>query len=139
MRKSLEQIAEFGCYLGSILSAVIAVKLFRMQNLTWINQMFLLYFIIDAFMGTLETFFSFKLYRERWLFGDPLLKITTIPPRLLGNEEKHIHNCVMFLTIWSLWNPHRMLFQFAMLFSRFIASILKLLVTLPNFITKFQI
>ena len=118
MWKSLEQIAEFGCYLGSILSAVIAVKLFRMQNLTWINQMFLLYFIIDAFMGTLETFFSFKLYRDRWLFGDPLLKITTIPPRLVGNEEKHIHNCVAFLTIWSLWNPHRMLFQFAMMFSR---------------------
>ena len=65
MWKLLEHIAEFGCYLGSILSAVIAAKLFRMENLTWINQMFLVYFIIDAIMGTLETFFSFKLYSER--------------------------------------------------------------------------
>ena len=65
MWKSLEHITEFGCYLGSILSAVIAVKLFRMETLTWINKMFLFYFCMDFVFGCLEAYFQFKLYRER--------------------------------------------------------------------------
>ena len=37
---------------------------------------------------------------------------------LIDNEEGHINKCVVFLTIWTLWNPNRMLFHFGMVFAR---------------------
>ena len=39
--------------------------LFRMETLTWINKMFLFYFCMDSVFGTIDTYFLFKLYRER--------------------------------------------------------------------------
>ena len=35
-----------------------------------------------------------------------------------GTEEAHVHNCVVFCSVWALWNPHRMLFHLAILFTR---------------------
>ena len=58
-------LTEFGCYCGVALSALIARRLLLMEQLTFINRILLLYFTIDAVMGVLETYFSFKLYSER--------------------------------------------------------------------------
>ena len=60
-------LTELGCWCGVALSAMIASRLQQMvrSSLTFINGMFLLYFTIDAVMGALETFFSFRLLRER--------------------------------------------------------------------------
>ena len=65
--EAMEHIAELGCYSGCALSALIAWRLLRMKNLTWVNKMFLVYFCIDAVFGSFETYFLFKLYRERFL------------------------------------------------------------------------
>ena len=56
---------ELGCYVGVGLSAVIAWKLLRMENLTWTNKMFLLYMTLDVILGSVETYLFFKLYREK--------------------------------------------------------------------------
>ena len=62
----LVSLTELGCYCGAALSALIARRLLLMEQLTFINRILLLYFTIDAVMGLLETYFSFKLYRERF-------------------------------------------------------------------------
>ena len=155
----LLSLTELGCWCGVVLSAMIARRLLQMErpSLTFINGMFLLYFTIDAVMGALETFFSFRLFRERWWqhYLDILIFSCTFFPlnnagdfkrlrgkkprhtqcntnfqfshyqsifllcsELGGAEEAHVHNCMVFCSVWALWNPHRMLFHLAILFTR---------------------
>ena len=65
--QSTESICEWACYFGTSLSAIIAWRLFRMEKLTWINKMFLCYFCIDVIFSSIETYFLFKLYKERYV------------------------------------------------------------------------
>ena len=58
-------LTEVLCYTGAVLSAVIAWRLSTMENLTWINKMFLAYFSFDCIFGIVETYLLFKLNRER--------------------------------------------------------------------------
>ena len=114
-------LTELGCYCGVALSALIARRLLLMEQLTFINRILLLYFTIDAVMGVLETYFSFKLYGER--LEEARMHIQNSHSfhftfSLLDDEEKQIDNWIVFMTIWMLWNPHRMLVQFAILFIR---------------------
>ena len=112
-------LTELGCYCGVALSALIARRLLLMEQLTFINRILLLYFTIDAVMGVLETYFSFKLYGERLEEARMHIEIHIHSTfSLLDDEEKQIDNCIVFMTIWMLWNPHRMLVQFAILFIR---------------------
>ena len=52
-------------YSGNMLSAMIAFNIWRLQEKTYINRMFLVYFAIDCLIGTLEPYFLFKLQKER--------------------------------------------------------------------------
>ena len=61
----LERVSEFGCYSGASLSGILAWRLFKMENKTFFNKMFLVYFSLDFVLGMVETFFLFKLCRER--------------------------------------------------------------------------
>ena len=56
---------ELLCYSGNFLSGIIARNIYRMEHKTKINKMFLGYFFIDCFIGLINTFFLFKLFRER--------------------------------------------------------------------------
>ena len=61
-------VSEYGCYLSSILSALIAFKLLRMDRfskLTFINQMFLLYFSLDSVLGAHEAYYLFRIFDEQ--------------------------------------------------------------------------
>ena len=57
--------AEIACHSGAFLSLVIAIKLLRMENLTFFNSMFLVYFFLDFIFGNIETYFHFKLWKDR--------------------------------------------------------------------------
>ena len=57
------EVAETACYFGASLSALIAQRIFRMYEKTFINKMFLWYFAVDAIMGTLNTFSLFRVQR----------------------------------------------------------------------------
>ncbi len=56
---------EMLCYSGNVLSGIIAFNLWRMQEKTYINKLFLLYFAIDCSIGMLEPYFLFKIEKER--------------------------------------------------------------------------
>ena len=56
----IKEGAETACYIGAILSTLMAYRIFRMPDKTFINKMFLWYFTVDAIMGTLYTFLLFR-------------------------------------------------------------------------------
>ena len=62
----MEDIFPILSYSGSLFSAVIAFKLFKMEHLNFINLMFLVYFAMDSLIGPLETFLLVKLVKERY-------------------------------------------------------------------------
>ena len=62
---SMEQVTEVCCYTGTVLSAVIAWRLANMDSRSWIHNMLLLYFCLDAVCGTAETALLFRLYGGR--------------------------------------------------------------------------
>ena len=55
------QFFNFFTFVGTVFSGIIAVQMFRMDNLTFVNKLFLIYFIIDTIHGYLLGYFSFKL------------------------------------------------------------------------------
>ena len=57
------EMVETACYLGASLSALMARRIYRMHEKTFINKMFLWYFAVDAIMGTLNTFLLFRVQR----------------------------------------------------------------------------
>ena len=66
-------LSELGCYIGCAISLYIAFKLLEMvkwkiSNMNFINLMLLLYYGFDSIFGSLEVFFLFKLWRERYVF-----------------------------------------------------------------------
>ena len=115
--------AEVLCYSGAVLSAVIVLRLVTMENLSWLNKMFLLYFSLDCIFGTAETYLFFKLHRDRCLvslsnsascrYNQPV-SIS----RCLQDSGLQIHNCVSFIFAWRLWSFNRQLCQSALVFCR---------------------
>ena len=58
-------ISELMSYFGASQSGVIAWRLIKMENLTILNKMLLIYFSLDFVFGTAEAYFLSKLFRER--------------------------------------------------------------------------
>ena len=58
-------ISNYVCYFGVSLSGVIAWRMVKMENLTILNKMLLIYFSLDFVFGTIETYLLSKLHRER--------------------------------------------------------------------------
>ena len=56
---------EMLCYSGNILSGIIALNIWRMQEKTLFNKMFMVYFAIDCLIGVTDPYYLFKLYKER--------------------------------------------------------------------------
>ena len=65
MTTALVYSLEMLCYSGNILSGIIAFNIWRMQEKTHINRLFLVYFAIDCLIGILEPYFLFKIEKER--------------------------------------------------------------------------
>ena len=59
------RLGESSGYCGASIAATIAWKLGKMDKLTFINKMFLVYFAMDALMGFLETYYLSKIRRQR--------------------------------------------------------------------------
>ena len=56
---------ELLCYSGNILSGIIALNIWRIQEKTLFNKVFMVYFAIDCSIGIIDPYFLFKLYKER--------------------------------------------------------------------------
>ena len=76
-----ESICKWACYFGTSLSAIIAWRLFRMEKLTLINKMFFWYFFCDVVFSSIETYFLFKLYKERYVVLSMQFAPLKIPTR----------------------------------------------------------
>ena len=59
-------ISEYTSYVGASLSGVIAWRLVKMENLTILNKMLLIYFSLDFAFGNAEAYFLSKLFSERF-------------------------------------------------------------------------
>ena len=111
------------CYLGNFLSGIIAGKIYRMQHKTRINKMFLFYFSIDCWIGSIEPYFLFKLYKERWhhfafnRISNNCIHFLCLVKRYAG-EELQERNCLYFLSSWMLWDTQRQLFNSLMMMMR---------------------
>ena len=53
--------SELGCYLGVSTSFFIVSRLLKMKKLNFVNQMFLIFYVVDSLLGLLEVFFLFNL------------------------------------------------------------------------------
>ena len=58
----LLEFFNFFTFLGAVLSGIISVQMYRMANLTFVNKLFLIYFIIDTVHGYLLGYFSMALF-----------------------------------------------------------------------------
>ena len=68
VRMSREMIQAAFAFAGNVLSLMIVRCIFKMGSplkLTFLNQMFLIYFAIDAIIGSMEIYFLFQLKQER--------------------------------------------------------------------------
>ena len=65
MTSLLIYVLETLCLSGNVLSGIIAFNVWRIQEKTLINKMFLVYFAIDCVIGATDPYFLFKLFRER--------------------------------------------------------------------------
>ena len=74
--------------MGVSTSALIAKNSLRIQNRSFISQMFLIYFIADFIMGISETFFLFKLGKER--------SVISIKIGLLGEDNQSYKSTSQF-------------------------------------------
>ena len=64
----LRDMLQAAGFTGNILSLLIFRCIFRIESplkLTFLNQMFLIYYAIDAIVGSTEIHFLFKLTEER--------------------------------------------------------------------------
>ena len=120
--QSTETICEWACYFGTSLSAIIAWRLFRMEKLTLINKMFLCYFCIDVVFSSIETYFLFKLYKERYVkmpinfHFKKYIKLCS--DTAISNSKGQIENCLNFLGTRWVWSGIRHLSQGVMVFIR---------------------
>ena len=64
---SLDRLVLYLSYSGSAVGVLLAYKLYKMETLTFINQMFLIYFCVDSLIGFLQTFSLEKLQKEKWV------------------------------------------------------------------------
>ena len=65
MTSVLIRALELLCYSGNILSGIIALNIWRIQEKTLFNKMFMVYFAIDCLIGVTDPYYLFKLYKER--------------------------------------------------------------------------
>ena len=84
-------------FVGTVFSSIIAVQMLRMDNLTFVNKLFLIYFIIDSVHGHLLGYFSFKLMERFGIWFELVADMTSIN---FSTESKQSQNCGKFIGIW---------------------------------------
>ena len=120
---ALELLTDLVLYTGPGLSAVLVWRLWRMETLTWINEMFLIYFSCDTVFGNIETFFLLKLQRERWVCNVSTGALSNhFSANIDSDPEAHMTNCLNFLGTRWLWSCNRPIFQTILIFCRWLKA-----------------
>ena len=116
------EVAETACYLGASLSALMAHRIYRMHDKTFINKMFLFYFAVDAIMGTLNTFLLFRVQRfvRIYINNQKIKNLVYLIFKSDRNEGEEFQQtkCSLLLSVWGLWEPSRQLILTGMMVMR---------------------
>ena len=81
-------------YAGQLIGIYIVYRLYKIENWTFLNKLFMTYFLMDTILGSVEIFFFFKLLKE----SD------------LDDFDKQLGNCSRYLFIY--FNNSNQKFQF---------------------------
>ena len=65
LEMSLDKVTMYLSYGGPALGVLLAYKLSRIQNLTFVNLMFFFFFCVDSLLGFIQIFNLEKLQREK--------------------------------------------------------------------------
>ena len=82
-----------------------------MQNKSFINKMFFVYFITDFVMGYIETFLLFKMFEQRLKVKIFCIHICDFNSCSNDNKIDGTQTCVYYFTTFLLWNRNRQLIQ----------------------------
>ena len=115
-------VLEILCLSGNVLSGIVAFNVWRIEEKTYINKMFFVYFAIDCVIGATDPYFLFKLFRERLGL---ILRRSLTPKNVFffydlffvryDDELKQEQNCKLFLATWMLWAYQRGIYNTAMM------------------------
>ena len=114
MTSLLTSVLEMLCLSGNVLSGIIAFNVWRIQEKTFINKMFFVYFAIDCVIGATDPYFLFKLFRERLVLLTSVTFVTYLVIRYDGELQQE-QNCKLFLATWMLWALQRGIYNTAMM------------------------
>ena len=82
-----------------------------MENKSFINKMFFVYFITDFVMGYIETFLLFKMFEKRLKVKMFCIHICDFNSSSNDNKIDGTQTCVYYFTTFLLWNRNRQLIQ----------------------------
>ena len=111
------QFFNYFTFVGTVFSGIIAVHMLRMDNLTFVNKLFLIYFIIDTVHGYLLGFFSFKLMERFGIWVELVPDMTSIN---FSTESKLSQNCGKFIGIWMNGIPMKSLLISGLMMCRYL-------------------
>ena len=115
MTSLLSSVLEMLCLSGNVLSGIIAFNVWRIQEKSFINRMFFLYFLIDCVIGATDPYFLFKIFRERSVLLWSVTSILHILFVRYDGELQQEQNCKLFLATWMLWALQRGIYNTAMM------------------------
>ena len=119
MTSLLTSVLEMLCLSGNVLSGIIAFNVWRIQEKSFINRMFFLYFLIDCVIGATDPYFLFKIFRERSVLLWSVTSILHILFLRYDGELQQEQNCKLFLATWMLWALQRGIYNTAMMGIRY--------------------
>ena len=88
--------------IGQLIGIVIVWRLCRLESLSFLNKLYIIYFTVDVLAGTVEMYFLLKLVDESVLHDPDLQKL----------------NCTGFLLLFFIIYPQKWKFNTGMLFCR---------------------
>ena len=88
--------------LGQLVAMMIVWRLWRLESVTFLNKLFIIYFTADILAGTVEMYFLLKLVDESVLHDQDVQKL----------------NCTGFLLMFFMIYPQKTKFNVGMLFCR---------------------
>ena len=120
----LTEILKLPFYSGSFFSSLIAVYLLRMgaiRDMTFLNKMFLIYFVFESIIGLVEGTFLFRLRKER--YEEKTWPDVSNTNPLNRPQDQQIKNCANFITVWMLSFGSRCFFHCCLIFCRFLQKL----------------
>ena len=88
---------------GQFLAILIVFRLCRLESVSFLNKLFIIYFTVDVLAGTVEMYFLLKLADES----------------VLHDNQLQTFNCTGYILLFLIIYPQKIKFNIGMLFCRY--------------------